>query len=44
MRCDICEVPFRQGDEVVQTVHGQIVDGKFVQTEEDRIEHEECPE
>lgn len=44
MRCDSCEREFKDGDEVVGTVPGEIVDGKFQQIEESRITHEECPE
>lgn len=44
MTCDLCSRPFKDGDEVVVEMNGQIVNGEVMQTEAQTVLHEECPE
>lgn len=41
LSCDSCDRPFKDGDEVEASQFGEIVDGKFQPTEEERLVHAE---
>lgn len=44
LRCSVCNEPFADGDLVTLMVPGVVLGGQFVQSDEETVEHFDCPE
>lgn len=42
--CASCDRPFEEGDEVTLVMAGVIINGQFVQSDEETVEHFDCPD